>query len=748
MQPDLQPGARLGPYRLTALLGRGAMGSVWRAEDGAGRAVALKAIAPELALDDRFVERFAREGRAGQRIQHRNVASVLDAGTDGRVRFIVLELVSGGSLADRVKSRGPLAWDEAARLGAGIARGLGAIHAAGFIHRDLKPANVLLDGTGEAKISDLGLVGFAERTGPSLTRTSELVGTPAYMAPEQLDDVKKLDARADLHALGGTLYFALTGSPPFEGQGAQVLTHVLKTKPRSVRALAPSCPVELDALVHRLLEKDPAARGDGAGRLAAELDAIAKQGGARHRSRAVLAAFALVLVAGAVALGLARRGGPEGGAPPRPATTDPARSRVPPLPSVHFTGDLVDLTAMTALALELTRAHDRAGAREAWSRVIDSTWAPSKELLAFARRVLECLPATPPTDISKATPWRVRVLAFQSVSLPDDKTELADLPALERDAKAAFARLSERVFTSTGGLVRVEATFERVLAPVVSLHTTEDERSLYPHPDNLRESVGGLDDGFDQVVAFVPRTKRMLPAPAVDRPLPYGMYLGVIVPAEGVSAAELDFRLDDAWKNAVTDALVRSQGWPKDRVGRVPAHVTGAMWRTLSALRAPENAWTRGDVRTVRMLDARPWTGDKDGRGLDDLAAVSLDDAPIRVLPTSLAQLHRIFPESTILGSTAARAWVSVPKKTWARIEARWDDEVELLYDGKRLLRQTRQHALQDEPFVVPVELAGEWKPLEVRIANKQGPWGFELRIRGKEGRPLDEIAIAADKPR
>jgi WD40 repeat protein len=309
------------------------MGAVYRAEDAAGRPVALKVVAGEGVADPAFLERFHREARVASEVRHPNVVSVLASGGDARAPFLALELIEGGSLGDLLRREGPLEWRRACRHAAEIARGLAAIHAAGLIHRDLKPDNVLLAPSG-AKVTDLGLARRAPTglTKGGLTRTGELVGTLEYMAPEQLDDARRVDARADLYALGASLHAMLTGAPPFRGVGVEVMKRVLFEKPRPPSALATGIPEALDALVLSLLAKSPDARPLDASAVARELEAIASGAAPVRRRRASVLAAALAGGAGLATLGglwLARGRTPTPvlGPSPTPARSAPAPER-------------------------------------------------------------------------------------------------------------------------------------------------------------------------------------------------------------------------------------------------------------------------------------------------------------------------------------------------------------------------------------------------------------------------------------
>jgi formylglycine-generating enzyme required for sulfatase activity len=272
---ELAAGAILGAFRIEATLGRGAMGIVYRATDARGHAVALKVMAADVAADLVFVERFRRELGAATSVEHPNVVRCA-GGIDQRgLLAIAFELVPGGSLADRVDRTGPLPWREAVALGADVARGLAAIHARGLVHRDLKPANVLIGADGRALVSDLGLVRGKPRLAQTLTRTGEVLGTPEYMAPEQMDAAHVVDARADLYSLGATLFDLVTGQPPFTGDPLTVLTcRVTQDAPR-LRSRVPGVPRALDDLVGALLARDPRARPADALKVLASLEDIA-----------------------------------------------------------------------------------------------------------------------------------------------------------------------------------------------------------------------------------------------------------------------------------------------------------------------------------------------------------------------------------------------------------------------------------------------------------------------------------------
>jgi WD40 repeat protein len=323
----LAPGARLGPYTIGEHLGSGGQGVVYRAiEAASGIEVALKVLPPETGTDREFARRLAREAAAASAFAHPNIARLFFQGELDRIQVMAFELVPGGSLDRRLAREGRLSWREAVRLGAGIARALEVIHAAGLVHRDVKPANVLLSASGEPKLTDFGLVKFGPEAS-RLTATGEILGTVAYMAPEQLDGAKGVDGRADLYALGATLYALVSGTPPFLGASYELMKKVLIEKPRRLREVVREVPEALDALVARLLEKDPSGRGD-ASTVARELEAIAAPSIEAVRSkrghRAVLGAAGVAALAALAWVALPR------GAP---APTPRPRSGPTPAPS-------------------------------------------------------------------------------------------------------------------------------------------------------------------------------------------------------------------------------------------------------------------------------------------------------------------------------------------------------------------------------------------------------------------------------
>ncbi len=275
---ECQPGDVLGDLRLIDRLGKGGMGTVFRAEPVAGGdPVAVKVLSPQLAEDPALVRRFHREASAMATIRHPNVVGYhRSAESDGQT-FIVLELIAGGDVRALVERTGG-ALDElhALELIRDACLGLGAIHAAGLIHRDIKPANIFIDAEGRAKLADLGLV-RAEgggQTTAALTRAGALIGTTAYMCPEQAEGEADLDGRVDLYALGATLFELLVGEPPYgKGSTVSILKRLFSEPVPDPRARRPELSDASAAVVMRALAKERDARPASATGLLAELEA-------------------------------------------------------------------------------------------------------------------------------------------------------------------------------------------------------------------------------------------------------------------------------------------------------------------------------------------------------------------------------------------------------------------------------------------------------------------------------------------
>jgi serine/threonine protein kinase len=308
LAPPQGPGelGRLGGYRVLRVLGAGGMGIVLHAEDlQLGRPAALKVLRPALAAGASARQRFLREAKASAAMRHDNVVTIYQVGEDRGVPFLAMELLEGETLEDRLQREGRLPAAEVVRIGRQAAIGLAAAHAHGLIHRDVKPGNLFLE-MGRVKLLDFGLARAAEGE-MHLTQTGAILGTPAYMSPEQARG-EAVDARSDLFSLGCVLYRACTGRLPFRGTNPSAILLALTTEqPRPPRADNPDVPPGLSALVLRLLAKDPARRPVSAREVADALGALelgpAKAQGPRRRGRRLFAAVAALALAAVVLAG-------------------------------------------------------------------------------------------------------------------------------------------------------------------------------------------------------------------------------------------------------------------------------------------------------------------------------------------------------------------------------------------------------------------------------------------------------------
>ena len=259
-------------YELEELVGTGGMSSVYRAHDRLlERDVALKVLHQEFTADTDYVERFRREARSVAQLSHPNIVTVIDRGEQDGRQYIVFEYVKGENLKALVQRVGPLPEEEAVRLALQIARALGFAHDNGLVHRDVKPQNVLLNGDGQAKVTDFGIARSLDVGG--LTQTGTVMGTSDYIAPEQARG-SQVDAQSDIYSLGTVLYELLTGEVPFPGDNfvAVAMRHINEPPP-SVRERRPDVSPRLDAVIRRAMAKEPRDRFRSMDELCAELSA-------------------------------------------------------------------------------------------------------------------------------------------------------------------------------------------------------------------------------------------------------------------------------------------------------------------------------------------------------------------------------------------------------------------------------------------------------------------------------------------
>jgi serine/threonine protein kinase len=327
-------GTVLGNYVLMEPIGGGGMGRVFKARHRLmKRLVAVKVLSPDLFRSAGARARFRREVEAAARLTHPHIVAAYDAGEEAGRDFLVMEYVEGHNLSDMVKREGPLPVGRALDYITQAARGLAYAHAAGVVHRDVKPANLLVDASGALKVLDMGLarVPLSDEVGgdPSLTSTGVVMGTAAFMAPEQAADTRRADERSDIYSLGCCLYFLVAGRPPYDGQTPMDILFAHREQPiPSLSRAAPSCPAALDALFRSMVAKAREDRPASMAAVLAELDAAARLTPRVRRRRTaqwIVAACALAVAASLAAVVFLHPAG-------APAPTTPPKADDPPAP--------------------------------------------------------------------------------------------------------------------------------------------------------------------------------------------------------------------------------------------------------------------------------------------------------------------------------------------------------------------------------------------------------------------------------
>lgn len=262
-----------GRYELHRRLARGGMADVFLARDQLlDRPVAVKVLFPEFATDPNFVERFRREAQSAANLNHPNIVSVYDWGQEQGTYFIVMEYIDGRSLAEILHTEGPLHPQRAAEVASDIAAALGFAHRNGVVHRDVKPGNVLISPTGQVKVADFGIArALGADPESNLTQAGSVMGTATYFAPEQAQGLK-LDPRSDLYSLGVVLYEMVAGRPPFSGESPVAIAYKhVQEQPAPPTQVNANVPPDLEAIILKLLAKNPAARYASADDLRADL---------------------------------------------------------------------------------------------------------------------------------------------------------------------------------------------------------------------------------------------------------------------------------------------------------------------------------------------------------------------------------------------------------------------------------------------------------------------------------------------
>lgn len=274
--PEGPPGGTtdFGPYQLLHEIGRGGMGVIWKArQKELDRVVAVKMILANQLASREQIERFVAEAKTMAKLHHPHIVRIHETGQQAGQHYFVMEYIAGCSLAERVRDRGPLPAEEAARVLVRIARAVAYLHGQGIVHRDLKPSNILLDEQGQPYVTDFGLVKMLG-AGSGMTVTGAILGTPAYMAPEQATGrLEQVGPWSDVYSLGAVLYELLTGRPPFQEENPlETLVQVIEGEPTRPRWLDTAIPPPLEMICLKCLEKSPESRYPSADAIADDLE--------------------------------------------------------------------------------------------------------------------------------------------------------------------------------------------------------------------------------------------------------------------------------------------------------------------------------------------------------------------------------------------------------------------------------------------------------------------------------------------
>jgi len=433
----LTAGSRLGPYEVTTAIGAGGMGEVWRAKDTRlDREVAIKILPAGLAKNAEFLQRFDREARAISQLNHPHVCTLYDVGQEAGVHYLVMEILEGESLAERVR-KGPLPLTDVLKFGRQVASALDAAHRRGITHRDLKPGNIMLTKAG-AKLLDFGLARTAtEGKAPvdgltslpteakPLTTEGTILGTFQYMAPEQLEGLSA-DARTDIFALGAVIYEMATGRRAFQGQSkTSLIAAIVSSQPEPISSVVSMTPPALDHVVRKCLEKDPDDRWQSAHDVAGQLQWISEAGSqagvapavtVRRRAKERLGWVALVALAATVAALAAWRIAPGSSTPPPPMMFAVQAPEGTFLRAISPSRDGRKLLLMAVDPRGESRLWVRSVATGAQKELAGTTntsfpfWSPDGEWIAFfVRSKLFKVPAdgsSSPIEIAEASSWR------------------------------------------------------------------------------------------------------------------------------------------------------------------------------------------------------------------------------------------------------------------------------------------------------------------------------------------------------
>jgi serine/threonine protein kinase/Tol biopolymer transport system component len=468
-------GQQIGPYQIIDKLGAGGMAIVYRAHDSKlNREVAMKIIKGDLASNADFIRRFEREARTIAALSHPHILKVFDFGQYEENVYLIIELMTGGSLSDSIRSGKQFSGADALHVLDQIGRALDYAHRQGIVHRDLKPQNVLLDNDGNAYLTDFGIAKLLQ-TDTNLTATGMVMGTPAYMSPEQWSGQGVVDGRADIYALGVILYEMLAGGVPFDGDTPFRLMHQhIYEPPRPIKPLRPDLPDGIQVVLNRALAKSRDDRYSSASELLIDL---------RAALDGKIAAPPLATIEGATAnLPVTKGTTPPPTRPPISPTNDLTGQTIPPAPATGSTGNrrglLMGSAALVMIAL-LAGAIllNRPGATGVTTPTINLTngvtpTAPEVAIVPSAT-IANTASSLPPTA-SSAPPTSTRVPpSATNTTIPPTINDQATLDAFIAATSGAFERAT-------------------LIARTIDARFTQTQRArptLTPTPTNTRTNT-------------------------------------------------------------------------------------------------------------------------------------------------------------------------------------------------------------------------------------------------------------------
>lgn len=432
----------LGKYKLLDHLGSGGMSSVYLAEHVLmQRRVAIKVLPHNRVGDSSYLARFHFEGQAAAALDHRNIVRAYDLDNEGRIHYLVMEYIEGRDLQAIVEQDGPLEYHAAANVVAQAAAGLEHAHQRGLVHRDIKPANLLVDLKGTVKILDMGLAKFTPeaRPNPGFAQDDQILGTADYLAPEQAANPRSVDHRADIYALGCTLYFLLSGHPPFsDGTSMERMAAHQQQVPPSLLLDRPDAPSALVTLCRRMMEKSPDGRYQSAGEIKQALSAwLESEAALGHVTTATLMISAEPAAA-ARTHAKSKANLVSGSAP----DLNPLPPDFPQVPSsLQDTDSNLNRAATVKIPIELARLTGEAPIAPRAVEAPPSAPPPSDAnlLLGGARPVPPPIVAPPrePPIAPLVTPIEVASSAPVAVNLEDSLSEIA---AQQERGRARFLR--------------------------------------------------------------------------------------------------------------------------------------------------------------------------------------------------------------------------------------------------------------------------------------------------------------------